>query len=113
MALSRRGFFQLASGGAILARPPEFHPKWREARELVRQGRVGRVVFCRVSRKSEADAIDCLRSVFDGALPVARHGPALRYANFVAAYARGDSELVICGTEATLVVDQNGCRRFA
>ena len=87
---------------------------WRAARELVRGGNLGRVVFCRVSRSTVVEAVDSLRFLFDGATPLARSGPTLRYRDFIAAYeSRGEHELVLCGTEATLVVDSDGYRRFA
>ena len=85
MLADRRTFLKLAGGILTL----------RTARRLVRTGGVGRVVFCRASRKTAA----WLPFVLDGAAPVceriARH------------------ELVLCGTEATLVIDGRGCRRFA
>jgi len=101
MAASRRGFLKLA-GGVCLA-----------PRRILTID-VGRVVFCRVSANSLPLAIDWLRLVFGGATPVAVSGNALRYRDFVAAYRPGsEPELVICGSEATLVLNRYGRRRFA
>jgi hypothetical protein len=100
MAASRRGFLKLA-GGVWLA-------------PLGIPAGVGRVVFCRVSANSLPEAIDWLRLVFGGASPEAVSGTTLRYREFVAAYRPGsEPELVICGSEATLVVNREGSRRFA
>jgi hypothetical protein len=65
------------------------------ARRLIRGGAVGRVVFCRASRKTAA----WLAFVLDGAAPVCERIER--------------DELILCGTEATLVVDRTGYRRFA
>ena len=87
---------------------------WWGVRELVRQGSLGRVAFCRVSHRSMAEAVDLLRFLFDGAVPISRSAETLRYAAFVAGYEKSDGyRLAICGTEATLVVDTRGYRRFA
>ena len=66
-----------------------------EARELIRAGRLGRVVFCRVSRNT----VGWVRFLLDGAMPICERHEL--------------DELVLCGTEATLVVDRYGHRRFA
>jgi hypothetical protein len=96
MAPDRRTFLKLAglklTGGVCLI--PAVSPAW-EVRDLIRRGGVGRVVFCRASRTTSA----WLRLVLDGAPPVCERIE--------------QDELVLCGTEATLVVDQNGYRRFA
>jgi hypothetical protein len=101
MAASRRGFLKLA-GGAWLA-PPR-----------IPAGDVGQVVFCRVSANSLPEAIEWLGLVFGGATPAAVNGTTLRYRDFVAAYQPGsEREMVICGSEATLVLNRDGSRRFA
>ena len=66
-----------------------------QARNAVRRGELGRVVFCRASRQSAR----WLPLVLDGAPPVCERIER--------------DELVLCGTEATLVIDQLGYRRFA
>jgi hypothetical protein len=91
MAADRRTFLKLA-GSAFL---PGASAIWWEARELVRGGSLGRVVFCRVS----PGAMSWLRFVCDGAIPVCERSER--------------DELVLCGSDATLVVDRNGSRRFA
>ena len=64
-------------------------------RGLVQGGGLGRVVFCRASRNTAG----WLPLVLDGAAPVCERTER--------------DELVLCGTEATLVIDRNGWRRFA
>jgi hypothetical protein len=91
MALGRRAFLQLAGGIWLI---PGVSAVW-QARDLVRRGAVGRVVFCRASLIS----MGWLAFVLDGAMPVCE--------------AIDGDELVLCGTEATLVVDRRGYRRFA
>jgi hypothetical protein len=85
MAPDRRTFLKLA-GGICLA--------WR-ARIAIRRGSLGRVVFCRASQSTAA----WLPFVLDGAAPVCERIDR--------------DELVLCGTEATLVLDRTGYRRFA
>jgi hypothetical protein len=53
------------------------------------------VVFCRASQSTAA----WTRYLLDGAAPVCERIDR--------------DELVLCGTEATLVIDQSGYRRFA
>ena len=89
--LERRAF--LAMAGALCLRPEG--AAFREARELVRRGGLGRVVFCKASWNTAG----WLRFVLDGAPPVCERIER--------------DELVLCGTEATLVVDRRGPRRFA
>ena len=102
MATSRREFLRLAGGVCL------------PASDRVDRGGAGRVVFCRVSASSLPEAVDWLRSVFGGAVPASATGTTLRYTSFVASYRRSrEPELVICGSEATLVLDRRGCRRFA
>jgi len=72
---------------------------------------VGRVVYCRVSAASRQDAVRWLRREF-GEAPLAVDGNTLRFGEFVARYEGRGCELVICGSEATLVVDGSGRRRF-
>jgi hypothetical protein len=91
MAFGRRAFLQFTGGICLL---PGASAVW-EARDLVRRGLLGRVVFCRASRNS----MDRLRFLLDGAIPVCE--------------AIDGHELVLCGTDATLVLDRHGYRRFA
>jgi hypothetical protein len=91
MAPDRRTFLKLAGGVWLI---PGASPVC-EARALIRGGGLGRVVFCRASRSGMA----WLPFLLDGAMPVCER--------------IGGDELVLCGTEATLVVDRRGCRRFA
>ena len=91
MAPDRRTFLKLAGGVWLI--PPA--PAAWEARELIRGGRLGRVVFCRAPRHHAG----WLRFLLDGATPVCERIE--------------QDELVLCGTEATLVVDRHGYRRYA
>jgi len=91
-SFGRREFLKLAGGVCLMPGAPA---AWREARELVRGGNLGRVVFCRVSQST----VGRLGFILDGAAPVCEF--------------RDGDELVLCGTEATLVVDRRGYRRFA
>jgi hypothetical protein len=91
VALDRRTFLKMAGGVCLI---PGASAAW-EARELIRRGGLGRVVFCRASLST----VGWLRFLLDGAAPVCER-------------IDGD-ELVLCGTEATLVVDRRGHRMFA
>jgi len=91
MNLGRRSFLQLAG---VLALAPSASAA-REARALIRRGGVGRVVFCRASPATT----DWLWFLLDGEPPVCERIDR--------------DELVLCGTEATLVIDGRGCRKFA
>ena len=91
MAPDRRTFLKL-TGGLCLAPGASAA---REARRLIRGGSLGRVVFCRAPRNS----VGLVRFLLDGAMPSCE--------------LCGRDELVLCGTEATLVVDRYGHRRFA
>jgi hypothetical protein len=91
MAPDRRTFLKLAGGVWLV---PRVSPAWG-ARELIRSGGLGRVVFCRASRSTGA----WLQFLLDGAMPICERIDR--------------DELVLCGTEATLVVDRRGYRRFA
>jgi hypothetical protein len=104
MALDRRTFLKLAGGAcgipvAAAVREPRALIRagglGREARAVIRAGELGRVAFCRASRKNAG----WLRFLLDGAMPVCERIER--------------DELVLCGTEATLVVDRSGYRRFA
>jgi hypothetical protein len=85
MPPNRRSFLKMAGGIWLI-------PK---ARRIIREGGLGRVVFCRASRNT----IGWLPFVLDGAAPVCE--PIER------------DELVLCGTKATLVVNRTGWRRYA
>jgi hypothetical protein len=91
MAPDRRTFLKLA--GALCLMPAPL-AAW-EARDVVRRAGLGRVVFCRASRGTSG----WLRFLLDGATPICERTER--------------DELVLCGTEATLVVDRRGYRRFA
>jgi hypothetical protein len=91
MTPDRRTFLKLAGGVWLLPGPSAV---WG-MRALVRKGGLGRVVFCRASRNT----VRWLPWVLDGSAPVCE--PIDR------------DELVLCGTEATLVLDGSGYRRFA
>jgi predicted dehydrogenase len=92
MAPDRRTFLKLAGGACLI---PGWPAAWWEARELVRGGSLGRVVFGRASWSTE----EWLPFLCGGATPIWERSA-------------GD-EVVLCGTEATLVVDRRGYRRFA
>jgi hypothetical protein len=88
---NRRTFLQLAGGLWLLP----FGASACEARELIRGGSLGRVVFCRASQSTTG----WMQYLLDGERPVCE--PIDR------------DELILCGTEATLVIDRTGYRRFA
>jgi hypothetical protein len=91
MIWDRRTFLGLA-GGALL---PAFATGWSEVRDLVREGSLGRVVFCRVPPAGAG----WLRFLLGSAIPVCERNDR--------------DELVLYGTEATLVVNAAGYRRFS
>ena len=91
MAPDRRTFLKLAGGVWLV---PGVSPAWK-ARELIRGGGLGRVVFCRAS----PGRVSGLRFLLDGAVPICERIDR--------------DELVLCGKEATLVIDRRGYRRFA
>ena len=97
MQTRRRDFVKLAAIGIARCRP------------ILAAPRVGRVVFCRVSAANVREAVEWLRTEL-GAIPEAVEGDTLRYRAFVARYEGPGRELVICGSEATLVID--GSRRW-
>jgi hypothetical protein len=68
-------------------------PALSQTRDVIRG--IGPVAFCRASRES----VRWLPLVLDGAPPVCERIDR--------------DELVLCGTEATLVIDRQGWRRFA
>lgn len=85
MAANRRAFLKLAGGiGAV-----------RGVGGMAGGGGLGRVVFCRASRRTAA----WLPLLLPGALPVCEEIDR--------------DEVVLCGTEATVVIDASGYRRFA
>ena len=83
VTIDRRMFLAVCSGLPALS----------QARDIVRG--IGRVQFCRASRESAR----WLPLLLDGAPPICERIDR--------------DELVLCGTEATLVVDRQGYRRFA
>lgn len=87
----RRTFLKLAGGACLI---PGVSVA-REARDLIRAGGLGRVVFCRASRSTAV----WLPFLLDGSLPVCERIER--------------DELVLCGTDATLVIDRSGYRRLA
>lgn len=92
MSVDRRTFLKLGGSAYFSLFAP---PAWREARKLVRGGSLGRVVFCRAPRRLS----HWLEYLCDGAVPVCEQTRC--------------HEVVLCGTEATLVFDRKGYRRFA
>jgi hypothetical protein len=114
----RREFLRTGCGalsiGAAVRRPGRI---WREAREIVRSGRLGDVAFCRMV-DGGVRAVDLVQFVFDGAMPVSVSelggGRAtFRYPGFVASYEReGSGGVWFCGSEGTLAVDGDGLRIF-
>jgi len=84
-------FLQLAGGFWLLPLASTAF----QVRELIRGGGLGRVVFCRASRSTAR----WMRFLLDGAAPVCEGIER--------------DELILCGTEATLVIDRAGYRRFA
>jgi hypothetical protein len=81
----RRAFLKMAGVPAV----------WWQVRGIVRGGGVGRVVFCRVPPGWKV----WLPFLLGLPVPVCE--------------ASERQELVLCGTDATLVIDRAGWRRFA
>jgi hypothetical protein len=112
--LSRRAFLLTAGAAGIgMGLAP--------ARELVRGGALGPIVFCRVFQGDRRNSLGVLQFLLDAPPPlsVTEHGAGratLRYPGFIASYekVRGRQEygIVICGSRATLVVKSNGWRVF-
>lgn len=90
----RREFLKAASGVALLGTPAG--PVLAGARRLVRQGRLGRIGFCRVEHASLLRAV---RFVLDGADSIVEVDPARRGA-------------ALLGSDATLVWDRAGYHLF-
>ena len=91
------------------------------ARELVRSGALGRIVFCRAFQGDGRDSLGALQFLLDAPSPVSvtQHGAGrvtLRYPGFIASYEknrrRQEYAIVICGSHATLVAKRDGWRVF-
>jgi predicted dehydrogenase len=91
------------------------------ARELVRSGALGRIVFCRAFQGDGRDSLGTLQFLLDAPPPVSvtEHGAGrvtLRYPGFIASYEKDRGRLeygiVICGSHATLAVKRDGWRMF-
>ena len=115
--LSRRAFL-LTAGAARIGMP---EAGLAPARELVRSGALGQIVFCRAFQGDGGDSLGALQFLLDAPSPVSvtEHGAGLgtlRYPGFIASYEkdRGRREygIVICGSHATLVVQPDGWRVF-
>jgi len=110
------GWTLCMSAPPMYGRGSEASPDLRRARDLVRRGGLGEVVFCRMLQDSVAEAAASLRFLFDGAAPVSVAAQedgrgTLRYAGFVASCETSKwDEIVLCGTQATLVVNRGGLR---
>jgi len=110
---ARREFLKMAGGVVVPGRRKGGDLDLRAARALIRRGSLGKVAFCRVLRGSVGETMEELRFLFDGAAPVSVDGQngraTLRYARFVASYEESDRrEIVLCGSEATMVVNRRG-----
>jgi hypothetical protein len=118
-SLSRRGFLLAAApviGVGAVAGAASVRGLVA-ARDLVRGGALGKIVFCRTLGNGEA-SLGALDFLLDPGEPVSvtDHGAGrrtLRYAGFLASheFARQES-LVICGSRATLAVNPAGWRLF-
>jgi hypothetical protein len=115
--LTRRAFFFTAGAGGIGVAKSSLAP----ARELIRRGGLGRIVFCRAFHSDGPDALAMLQFLLDAPSPVSRtdHGAGhvtVRYAGFIASYekchGRQDYGIVICGSHATLAANPDGWRVF-
>jgi len=91
------------------------------ARELVRSGALGRIVFCRAFQGDGRDSLGALQFLLDAPPPVSvtEHGAGratVRYPDFIASFEkarpRQEYGIVICGSHATLAVKRNGWRVF-
>ena len=115
--LSRRAFLLTAGAAGIGMAEAPLAP----ARELVRSGALGRIVFCRAFQGDGGDSLGALQFLLDAPSPVSvtQHGAGratLRYPGFIASYEiapkRQEYGIVICGSHATLVVQRDGWRMF-
>ena len=115
--LSRRAFLLTAGAAGIGMAKASLAP----ARELVRSGALGRIVFCRAFQGDGRDSLGALQFLLDAPPPVSvtPHGAGratLRYPGFIASFEKtpGIEEygIVICGSHATLVVKRDGWRVF-
>ncbi|MGA2194181.1 MAG: hypothetical protein ABSH40_02845 [Bryobacteraceae bacterium] len=113
--LSRRAFLLTAGAAGIGMAKTSLSP----ARELVRSGALGRVVFCRAFQGNGRDSLDTLQFLLDAPPPVsvAQHGAGratLRYPGFIASFERArrrrEYGIVICGSHASLVIQRDGWR---
>jgi len=91
------------------------------ARDAVRGGALGRIVFCRAVQGDRRNAIGALQFLLDAPPPlsVTEHGAGratLRYPGFIASHEEDhrprEHGIVICGSHATLVVKPDGWRVF-
>ena len=117
VALSRRAFLLTAGAAGIGVTKDSLAP----ARELVRSGALGRIVFCRALQGDGGDPLGALQFLLDAPPPVSvtEHGAGratLRYTGFVVSLeeARRGQEygIAICGSHATLAVNRHGWRVF-
>jgi hypothetical protein len=115
--LSRRAFLLTAGAAGIGMAEAPLAP----ARELVRSGALGRIVFCRAFQGDGGDSLGALQFLVDAPrlVSVTEHAAGratLRYPGFVASYEkdrrRREYGIVICGSHATLVVKRDGWRVF-
>src|ERR1019366_6135354 len=85
--LSRRAFLLTAGAAGIGMTKASLAP----ARELVRSGALGRIVFCRAFQGDGGDSLGALQFLLDAPSPVSvtQHGAGratLRYPGFIASY---------------------------
>ena len=114
-ALSRRAFFLTVGAAGIGVAKTSLAP----ARELVRSGALGRIVFCRALQGDGRDWRNTLQFLLDAPPPVSvtQHGAGratLRYPGFIASFERArrrrEYGIVICGSHASLVIQRDGWR---
>jgi hypothetical protein len=107
--------------GARFSLPIPSRPSLAPARQLIRSGALGRVVFCRAFQDDGTDLLGALQFLLDASAPVSvtPHGAGratLRYPGIVASLetARGTEEygIVICGSHATLAIKPDSWRVF-
>ena len=115
--LSRRAFLLTAGAVGIGMAKAGLAP----ARDLVRSGALGRIVFCRAFQGNARDSLGALQFLVDAPrlVSVTEHAAGratLRYPGFIASYEidrrRREYGIVICGSHATLAVKRDGWRVF-